>query len=98
MSEIQTLLEQPSFESNENDLDECLLAKEPSKPLSDFIYETFNAFSASHPWVGQENIKPKSIAREMFEEYMTFNDYVKTYGLQRSEGLHSTSEQRYVLE
>src|SRR5690606_242910 len=31
--------------------------------------------------------RPKSIAREMFERYLSFADYVKEYGLQRSEGL-----------
>lgn len=39
------------------------------KPCRDFIYSTFNAFSDAHPWVGQENIRPKSIAREMFENF-----------------------------
>jgi len=57
------------------------------KPLREFIYTTFNAFSEQHPWVGTENIRPKSIVREMFEEYLTFSGYVKRYGLERSEGL-----------
>ncbi len=57
------------------------------KPHRDFIYNTFNAFSAKHPWVGQENIKPKSIAREMFEEYRSFADTIKVYELQRAEGI-----------
>ncbi|MFL6194644.1 MAG: DEAD/DEAH box helicase [Thermoanaerobaculia bacterium] len=57
------------------------------KPLSDFIYGTFNHFRGRHPWVGGEDIKPKSIGREMFEGYMSFADYVKRYGLQRSEGV-----------
>lgn len=57
------------------------------KPNRDFIYESFNAFAARHPWVGKENIQPKSIAREMYENFMSFNDYVKTYGLQKSEGI-----------
>jgi superfamily II RNA helicase len=57
------------------------------KPLSDFIYGTFNRFRGKHPWVGGEDIKPKSIGREMFEGYMSFADYVKRYGLQRSEGV-----------
>ncbi|MBJ7392452.1 MAG: DUF3516 domain-containing protein, partial [Chthoniobacterales bacterium] len=39
------------------------------KPNREFVYSTFNAFAAEHPWVGQENIKPKSIVREMFEQY-----------------------------
>ncbi len=57
------------------------------KPLREFVYDTFNAFSVKHPWVGTENIRPKSIAREMFEEFRTFSDYVKEYDLQRTEGL-----------
>ena len=57
------------------------------KPQRDFIYGTFNAFAALHPWVGEENIRPKSIAREMFEDYRSFSDYVRGYDLQRSEGL-----------
>ncbi|MBI4663917.1 MAG: DUF3516 domain-containing protein [Verrucomicrobia bacterium] len=57
------------------------------KPNRDFIYSTFNAFADRHPWVGQENIRPKSIAREMFEMFRSFADYVRDYELQRSEGL-----------
>ncbi|MFI5356866.1 MAG: DEAD/DEAH box helicase [Opitutales bacterium] len=57
------------------------------KPRREFIYETFNAFAAAHPWVEGENIRPKSIAREMFERYLSFADYVRDYGLERSEGL-----------
>ena len=57
------------------------------KPNRDFIYSTFNAFADKHPWVGQENIRPKSIAREMFEEFRTFADYIKLYELQRAEGI-----------
>jgi hypothetical protein len=60
---------------------------EHPKPLREFVYETFNAFAAAHPWVGDENIRPKSIAREMYERYASFADYVRDYGLERSEGL-----------
>ncbi len=35
----------------------------------------------------QENVRPKSIARELFETCATFNDYVRDYGLQRGEGV-----------
>src|SRR5690606_10006795 len=51
------------------------------------IYATFNAFAAAHPWVGEENIRPKSIARDMYERYLSFSDYIREYELQRSEGL-----------
>jgi hypothetical protein len=60
---------------------------EHPKPNRDFIYSTFNAFAARHPWVGQENIRPKSIAREMFEEFRSFADYIKIYDIQRAEGV-----------
>ncbi len=56
------------------------------KPNADFIYDTFNAFAAKHPWVG-ENIRPKSVARDLYERYMTFAEYIKEYGLARSEGV-----------
>src|SRR5262249_53282527 len=48
---------------------------------------TFNAFADKHPWVGQENIRPKSIAREMFESFRSFSDYIRDYELQRAEGV-----------
>ncbi len=57
------------------------------KPNREFVYSTFNAFADRHPWVGQENIRPKSIAREMFESFRSFSDYIRDYELQRAEGL-----------
>ena len=57
------------------------------KPNREFVYATFNAFADKHPWVGQENIRPKSIAREMFESFRSFSDYIKDYELQRAEGV-----------
>ena len=32
-------------------------------------------------------MSPKSIGREMFETFAGFSDYVKSYGLERSEGV-----------
>jgi hypothetical protein len=60
---------------------------EHPKPLREFLYETFNQFAAAHPWVEEENIRPKSIAREMYERYLSFAEYIRAYGLERSEGL-----------
>ncbi len=73
---------------------------EHPKPERDFIYESFNRFAEQHPWVGSDNVRPKSIAREMFESYSSFADYIKRYGLMRAEGLllrHLTNVYR-VLE
>jgi len=60
---------------------------EHPKPQREFIYATFNAFADRHPWVGEENIRPKSIAREMYEGFRSFPDYVQEYDLERAEGL-----------
>jgi hypothetical protein len=64
------------------------------KPNREFIYDTFNAFSATHPWVGNENIRPKSIAREMYETFQSFDEYIRDYEQQRAEGLLL----RYLME
>ncbi|HEX5945471.1 MAG TPA: DUF3516 domain-containing protein [Acidimicrobiales bacterium] len=60
---------------------------EHPKPLRDFTYELFNAYAERHPWVADHTIRPKSVARDLFERAMTFTDYVQLYGLARSEGL-----------
>ena len=57
------------------------------KPGRDFIYDTFNAFAAAHPWVGKDNIQPKSIVREMYEDYESFAGYIQRYELHRQEGV-----------
>jgi hypothetical protein len=57
------------------------------KPGAEFIYTTFHLFGETHPWVGDENIRPKSIAREIYAGYRGFVDYVREYGLARSEGV-----------
>ncbi|MBL4818070.1 MAG: DUF3516 domain-containing protein, partial [Deltaproteobacteria bacterium] len=60
---------------------------EHPKPLRDFIYDTYNAFEDKHPWLKDENVQPKSIARDMIERFCSFNEYTKEYGLERSEGV-----------
>jgi hypothetical protein len=57
------------------------------KPGAEFIYTTFNAFKLRHPYLGSENVKPKAVAREMVENYQSFEDYVKTYKLERTEAI-----------
>ena len=60
---------------------------EHPKPLREFTYDLFNAYATRHPWVADHTIRPKSVARDLFERAMTFTDYVQLYGLARSEGL-----------
>jgi len=57
------------------------------KPNAEFLYGTYEVFSEHHPWVGNNVLRPKSIARDMYELGMSFVEYVKEYGLQRSEGV-----------
>jgi superfamily II RNA helicase len=57
------------------------------KPNRDFIYATFDDFAARHPWVGHENVRPKSVAREMYEKCASFNDYIRELGIERIEGV-----------
>ncbi|MBJ73220.1 MAG: DEAD/DEAH box helicase [Sandaracinus sp.] len=57
------------------------------KPKAELLYETFDVFRAHHPWVGTENVRPKSVARDLYELGYSFNEYVKEYGLRRSEGV-----------
>jgi uncharacterized protein DUF3516/RAD3-like DEAD/DEAH box helicase len=60
---------------------------EPPAPSRAFIEQTFAYFQERHPWVQREDVRPKSIARELVEGYWDFDHYVRFYGLQRMEGL-----------
>ncbi len=66
---------------------ERLSQVEHPKPNREWIYGNFNEFRARHPWVGSDNVAPKSVVREMYERAMTFGEYVQDYGLKRSEGV-----------
>ena len=66
---------------------ERLAEVEPPRPLADFLYGTFEVFRAHHPWVGDEVVRPKSVARELFETGFDFRQYVEFHGLKRSEGV-----------
>lgn len=56
-------------------------------PDAELIFEAFWAFAERHPWVAGFKPSPKSVVRDMFEHYATFGEYVKKYGLERSEGV-----------
>jgi superfamily II RNA helicase len=57
------------------------------KPQAEWLAGHFDAFARMHPWVGGQEISPKSIGREMVENFSSFDDYVRLYQLQRSEGV-----------
>lgn len=66
---------------------EALDQVEHPKPGKEFIYATYNEFVLANPWAKEAGVRPKSIVREMFEDWSSFEDYVKNYGLQRSEAV-----------
>ncbi len=56
-------------------------------PLADLLEAAYEMYRRGHPWVADHELSPKSVARDMFEQAMTFVEYVGAYGLTRSEGL-----------
>jgi hypothetical protein len=74
------------YEERMEKLDE-VRPPQPPESLVDFFHGAFNRFRGDHPWVGGRDIRPKLIGREMLESYLGFADFVKRYGLERSEGV-----------
>ena len=72
-----------SYDERMNRLDEVT----HPQPIADYIHGAFDHFRRDHPWIGGDAVRPKSVAREMVEDYMGFTDYIRRYGLQRSEGV-----------
>ncbi|MDG1669350.1 MAG: DUF3516 domain-containing protein [Akkermansiaceae bacterium] len=66
---------------------EALEEVEHPKPGKDFIYATYNEFVLANPWAKEAGVRPKSIVREMVEDWTSFEDYVKSYQLERSEAV-----------
>ncbi len=57
------------------------------QPLLEHLEVTYEIYRQSHPWLAEDALNPKSIVREMYEQGMSFTDFVGRYGLARSEGL-----------
>lgn len=57
------------------------------RPLRDELVAAWRIHLEANPWLAGEWVRPKSIAREMFEQGETINGYVHRYGLRRSEGV-----------
>jgi superfamily II RNA helicase len=66
---------------------DALAKLEYPKPLRDWTYDLFDTYRLAHPWAADYNIRPKSVARDLYEQAMTFSEYIAHYGLTRSEGL-----------
>ena len=57
------------------------------KPLAELLGAAYEMYRQGHPWVADHELRPKAVARDMFERAMSFTEYVQFYGLARSEGL-----------
>ena len=57
------------------------------QPLAELLDAAYETYRRGHPWVADHELKPKSVARDLFERSMTFVEYVGFYQLARSEGL-----------
>jgi superfamily II RNA helicase len=57
------------------------------QPLRELLEDAYELYRRGHPWVADHELKPKSVARDMYERALTFTEYVGYYGLPRSEGL-----------
>lgn len=57
------------------------------KPESELVHRLFEVFRSHHGWIGAARVSPKGIGRELWVDYLSFPDFVRRYGLARSEGL-----------
>ena len=57
------------------------------QPLAELLVPAFETYRATHPWLPVDALDPKSIVRGMYEQGMSFTDFVSRYKVARSEGL-----------
>ena len=57
------------------------------KPLEELLDAAFEKYSATQPWIGDFELSPKSVVRDMYERAMTFADFTGFYQLAPREGL-----------
>ncbi|WP_205472165.1 RNA helicase [Nocardioides sp. SYSU D00038] len=57
------------------------------QPLAELLEATYEIYRQTHPWLTEDALQPKSVVREMWEQGMSFTDFVGRYQLARSEGL-----------
>ncbi|WP_026554851.1 DEAD/DEAH box helicase [Arthrobacter sp. 35W] len=58
-----------------------------AQPLAPMLFEAFEVYRKAAPWVGDFELSPKSIVRDMYERAMNFGEFVQFYSLARSEGI-----------
>jgi len=58
-----------------------------ARPLEELLTAAYAIYQQTNPWILDHELRPKAVARDMYERAMTYNEYVGFYGLGRSEGL-----------
>lgn len=56
------------------------------QPLAEHIYDVFDRWRVSNPWIEDRNVAPKGVVRDLWDQAMGFGDFVRHYGIKRSEG------------
>ena len=57
------------------------------RPLASLLGDAFAVYVRANPWIGDQEISPKSVVREMIENALTFTGIVGRYDVGRSEGI-----------
>ncbi|WP_434967193.1 DEAD/DEAH box helicase [Janibacter indicus] len=57
------------------------------RPLAEELAAAFETYRQTHPWLPEEALVPKSVVRLMWEEGMSFADFVRRFTLGPREGL-----------
>ncbi len=57
------------------------------QPMREQIYDVFDRWRVDNPWIGDRNIAPKGVVRDLWDRAMDFPSFVRHYGIKRSEGL-----------
>jgi Domain of unknown function (DUF3516)/DEAD/DEAH box helicase/Helicase conserved C-terminal domain len=57
------------------------------QPLSELLEGLYETYRQRHPWLREDALSPKTVVRMMWEQGMSFTDFVGRYQLARSEGL-----------
>ncbi len=56
------------------------------QPFAEWIYHHFDEWREHNAWIEDRNIAPKGVVADMFDRAMDFPEFVRHYGLKRSEG------------
>ena len=57
------------------------------QPLAELLEGLYETYRQRHPWLREDALSPKTVVRMMWEQGMSFTDFVGRYQLARSEGL-----------